>query len=128
MKNLIRKILKESIDDFDWIEGIKEFTPAEQFLYDLMSNLTISESKKLKNWMVYRDEMGEILMADDINTGTKKPVLWVDYGQIWLKLRDNYDLSYGEVMALCVRMLEMTHKRKVLTANHNLQLHSQGWR
>jgi hypothetical protein len=124
MKNLIRKILKESIEEFDWVgEYTKEITPAEQFLYDLMSNLTISESKKLKNWMVYRDEMGKILMADDINTGNEKTGLWVDYGQIWLELRNNYGLSYDEAMALCVRMLEITHKRKVFTAvfaTHNL--------
>ncbi len=118
MKNLIRKILKESIDDFDWIEDVKEFTPAEQFLYDLMLNLTITESKKMKNWVAYKDEVGKILMADDINTGTKKPGLLVDYDEIWLELRDNYDLSYDEAMGLCVRMLEMTHKRKVLTAWH----------
>ncbi len=116
MKNLIRKILKESIDDFDWVGDVKQFTPAEQFLYDLMSNLKMVESKKWKNWMVYKDENGRILMADDINTGTKNPSLYVDYNQIWVKLRDNYDLSYDEAMGLCVRMLEITHKRKVLTA------------
>ena len=40
MKNLIKKILKE---EFDWINDIKQFTPAEEFLYDLMSSLTIVE-------------------------------------------------------------------------------------
>ena len=123
MKNLIRRILKESIEEFDWVQqDVKQFTPAEQFLYDLMSNLTISESKNLPGWIVYKDENGKILMADNINTGNKNPVLWVDYNLIWLKLRDNYDLSYDEVMALCVRMLEMTHKRKVLTANNRWHL------
>ena len=49
MKNLIRKILKEN---FDWVgDEIKQFTPSEEFLYDLMSNLTTTESKKLKNWV-----------------------------------------------------------------------------
>ena len=117
MKNLIRKILKESIEEFDWVQqDVKQFNPAEQFLYDLMSNLTITESKNSPGWVVYKDEMGQTLMADNINTGNKNPVLWVDYNLIWLKLRDNYDLDYKEAMALCVRMLEMTHKRKVLTA------------
>ena len=121
MKNLIRKILKESIDDFDWVGDVKQFTPAEQFLYDLMSNLTISESKKLKNWMVYKDKTDKFLMADNINTGNKNHILLVDYYEIWVKLRDNYNLEYDEAMALCVRMLEATHKRKVLTADLILQ-------
>ena len=114
MKNLIRKILKEN---FDWVgDEIKQFTPSEEFLYDLMSNLTISESKKLKNWVVYKDKRGQTLMADNINTGNEKPTLFVDYEQFWVKLKDDYNLSYKEVMALCVRMLEMVHKRKVLAA------------
>ena len=113
VKNLIKKILKE---EFDWIEDVRQlqFTPAEEFLYDLMSSLTIVESKKWKNWMVYKDENGDTLMADNINRGTKKPELLVDYTQIWDKL-EGYGLNSEEIRALCVRMLEATHKRKVLT-------------
>jgi len=115
MKNLIKKILKE---EFDWINDIKQFTPAEEFLYDLMSDLTISESKNSPGWVVYEDKMGKILMADTINTGDKNPILYLDYYQIWDKIRD-YGLNSEETKDLCVRMLEMTHKRKVLTAWHN---------
>ncbi len=115
MKNLIKKILKENFDpeNFDWIKNVRQFTPAEQFLYDLMSSLIIVESKKVKNFMVYKSESGEILMADDINRGTKNPVLYVDYYKIWKKLED-YGLKTKEIEDLCVRMLEVTHKRKVL--------------
>ena len=112
--NMLDKI-NESIDNFKWIEDIRQFTPAEEFLYDLMSSLTIVESKKWENYMLYKDENGRILMADDINTGTKNPSLYVDYDRIWVKLR-GYGLKTKEIEALCVRMLEMTHKRKVLTA------------
>jgi hypothetical protein len=115
MKNLIRKILKEEFNDVDWWGEIPRITPAEEFLYDLMSGLTIVESKKWENWMVYKDKNGKILMADNINTRDKKPVLWVDYDEIWVKLRD-YGLNLEEIRALCIRMLEVTHKRKVLTA------------
>jgi len=110
MKNLIKKILKE---EFDWINDIKQITPAEEFLYDLMSSLTIVESKKWINWVLYKDENGRILMADNINTGTENPGLYVDYDRIWVKLR-GYGLKWEEIGALCMRMLEMTHKRKVL--------------
>ena len=121
MKNLITKILKE---EFDWIEDVRQlqFTPAEQFLYDLMSSLNMVESKKWENWMLYEDDSEKILMADNINKNGKNPVLWVDYYQIWEKLR-GYGLKMEEIEALCVRMLEATHKRKVFTAqNHYLQI------
>ena len=116
VKYLIKKILKEEFDDFDWVNEIPQLNPAEEFLYDLMSGLTIVESKKWENWMIYKDKNGEILMADNINTRDKKPVLWVDYHQIWDKL-EGYGLNSEEIRALCIRMLEVTHKRKVLTSS-----------
>ena len=116
MKDLIKKILKE---EFDWVDEIPQLTPAEEFLYDLMSSLTIVESKKWKNYMLYKDENGKILMADDINTGTKIPELLASPEKIWRKLKD-YGLDSEEIRALCIRMLEVTHKRKVLvTFWHN---------
>jgi hypothetical protein len=116
MKNLIRKILKEEFDDtFHWVNEIPKLSPAEEFLYDLMSSLKMVESKNSPGWVSYEDENGEILMADTINTGDKNPILYLDYYQIWDKIRD-YGLKTEEIRALCVRMLEMTHKRKVFTA------------
>ena len=53
MKNLIRKILKE---EFDWIDDVRQFTPVEKFLYDSMSNLKISKSKKWGNWVLYKND------------------------------------------------------------------------
>jgi hypothetical protein len=117
MKNLIKKILKEEFNDVDWWGEIPQFTPAEEFLYDLMSNLKIRESKTWKNWMLYEDENGKILMIDNINTGTERPTLVVDYDEIWVKLR-GYGLDSEEINTLCIRMLEMVHKRKVLITDH----------
>jgi hypothetical protein len=127
MKSLIRKILKENFDpeNFDWIQqNVKQFTPVEEFLYDLMSSLRIVESEKSKKWMAYKNESGRILMVDNINTGNKKPVLYISYDEIWHKLTHNYGLEREEVEALCVRMLEATHKRKVLKVTENFSLNS----
>jgi len=115
MKSLIRKLLKEEFNDVDWWGEIPQITPAEEFLYDLMSNLTIVGPKKWKNWVVYKDKNGKNLMADDVNTGVERPSLVVNYTQIWEKL-ESYGLDYYEIKDLCIRMLEVTHKRKVLTA------------
>ncbi len=127
VKDLIKKILKEEFDDaFHWVNEIPQLTPAEEFLYDLMSNLKMVESKKWENWMVYKDENGRVLMSDDIDKENEEHVLWVDYDEIWEKL-ENYGLEYYEIVALCIRMLEMTHKRKVLTATFYRQLSGIRW-
>jgi hypothetical protein len=46
--------------------------------------------------------------------------LWVDYDKIWRKLNQKFGLNNQETKDLCVRMLEMVHKRKVLTAEYIL--------
>ena len=128
MKNLIKKILKETFDpeNFDWIKNVKQFTPAEEFLFDLMSNLKMVESEKLRDWVFYKDENGRILMADNINAGTKNPGLYVDYRKIWVKLR-GYGLKREQIETLCMRMLEATHKRKASTASYSAFRVEYGW-
>jgi len=116
VKNLIKKILREEFDDFDWVGEIKEFSPAEEFLYEIMSNLKMIPSEKHPGLMLYKDKSGLNLMADDADRDKENPYLLVDYDEIWLKLRQEFGLNYQETKDLCVRMLEMTHKRKVLTA------------
>ncbi len=117
MKNLIKKILREEFDDFDWVGEIKEFSPAEEFLYEIMSNLKAVPSEKNPGWMLYKDKSGLNLMADNVDRNEKNPCLWVDYDEIWSKLSQKFGLNYQETKDLCVRMLEMTHKRKVLTSD-----------
>ena len=128
MKNLIRKILKEQ----DWFDEFipKDFdpSPAEQFLYNIMKNLTLTESKNIPGLMLYKNENGVALMVDDINRNKKNTTLWVDYGEIWLKLSENFGLNPQEIKDLCKRMLEITHKRKVFTASFGGALGVTGWR
>jgi hypothetical protein len=119
MKNLIRKILKEEFDDFDWAEELvgntKQFSPAEEFLYEIMSNLKAVPSKNYPGLMLYKDKSGVTLMADDVNRGKKNPYLSVDYDKIWLKLRREFGINDQEISDLCVYMLKIVHKRKVLS-------------
>ena len=80
IKNVLKRRLKESEDDFGWAkETLANQDPAKKFIYDLMTGLEISESKKRSGWMVYKDKKGNILMADNINTGVNEPYLYKDY-------------------------------------------------
>jgi hypothetical protein len=114
MKNLIRKILREEFDDFDWVGEIKQFSPAEEFIYEIMSNLTMIPSENYPGWMLYKDKGGVTLMADNVDRDKENPDLWVHYDKIWGKLNQEFGLNEQEISDLCVRMLEMIHKRKVL--------------
>jgi len=118
MKNLIRKILREEFDDFGWAEELvgntKQFSPAEEFIYEIMSNLKMIPSENYPGWMLYKDKGGVTLMADDVDRDKENPDLWVHYDKIWGKLNQEFGLNEQEISDLCVRMLEMTHKRKVL--------------
>ena len=128
MKDLIKKILKEEFDDFDWVEGIKQFSPAEEFLYEIMSNLTMIPSEKYPGWMLYKDKSGTTLMVDNVDRNEKNPYLLVDYDEIWSKLRQEFGLNGQETKDLCVRILEMTYKRKVLTTFYRSITPLHGWR
>ena len=112
VERLVKKILKESdFDDFGFVPEFEE-NPAKEFLYNLMQNLTISESKNRPGWVVYKNKKGQILMADDAN------ILYVDYDKIWKKLIE-MGLNYEEIEQLLINVLEMTFNRKVVTARMN---------
>jgi hypothetical protein len=114
MKNIIRKILNEELNEFGFDT---EIDPATEFLYNKFMECKLEkvESKKWLGWTRYVDKNGKILFLDNINTGDKNTVLYFDYGEIYKKLEE-MGLNYEEMKKLCVDMLYETHKRKALTA------------
>jgi hypothetical protein len=124
MKNLIKKILREEFDDFDWVGEIKEFSPAEEFLYEIMSNLTMIPSENYPGWMLYKDEIGRILMADDIDLNDGAPSLLISYHGIFKILRNKFKLEYGEMVKSSKKIFNLVHKRQVdaVGALYNLHL------
>ena len=116
MRNLIKKILKEDLDfnSFDWVDMPEieaRATPIKEFLYNLMNNLEMSESKSRPGWVVYKNKKGQILMADNINVGGDT-VLWVDKDKIWKRL-ENRGLTFKEIEEILINVLDVNFSRKV---------------
>ena len=124
MKNLIRKILKESMDEFDWVNP--ESNPAEEFLYQKFMECELIESEKSPGWTKYIDKNGKILFVDNIETGSNKSILYFDFYDIYIKLGE-FGLNYEEIKKLCIDMLYETHKRKVLTAGRGINTTGNGF-
>ena len=114
----LKRIIRESIDEFDWVK--KESNPVEEFIYNKFMECELIGSKKQPGYTKYIDKTGKILFVDNIETGEKNTVLYFDYNEIYQKL-EKMGLNYGEMKKLCIDMLYETHKRKVLTAKHQIE-------
>lgn len=112
MKNLIRKILKESFDqDYSWLDDVREFNPAEGFLYDIMSNTEKKELPNEPNKMVYEDPNGKVIMAT--NRDRKSNFLYVDQEDIVKKMEINFGLDYPEIRNMCKDVFKMVYGKNI---------------
>jgi hypothetical protein len=75
MKELIKKILKESEDDFSWVDTSEpELVRDDQHRYDLISNI-ITKVKEYKGWRIHQDNFDGVVYwnGNDGYTGMATP-------------------------------------------------------
>ena len=123
MRNIIKKILKESEGDFGFDI---EIDPATEFIYNKFMECELIGSKKMPGWTKYIDKTGKILFLDNIETDKENTILYFDYDEIYQKLK-KMGLNYEEIQKLCIDMLYETHKRKVLTAGRGINTTGNGF-
>jgi hypothetical protein len=117
MKNLIRKILKEELE---WLHEVPKLSEPEKFIYEKLSSCVLFKLKKHPGWTKYINPDGKILFVDNIETGTRNPVLYADYIEIWEKCEE-MGMKIEDFKKTCTWMLEEAHKRKVVTTILDLE-------
>jgi hypothetical protein len=100
----LRKIIKEEIDNFEWIKDIEPMEPGMEWLKDNFSNLKplikgyrtfYVDSERKPLFMYYQDE--------------ETVWVYINYDRIWRILVEDFGLKLSEIQELITRWLEETY-------------------
>jgi hypothetical protein len=115
MKNLIKKILKEEFEDFDWIKD-QNPQPWEEFMFQF-TNLKpkLENSRYYGKLMVYIDKNGERVFFHKQNP--KNGFVWFNYDKIWSVFGARFGFNYSEIQELLERWLGEHYNLRGVTAD-----------
>jgi hypothetical protein len=106
----IKKIIKEEIDDFNWVGDVEPMEPGMEFLKDNFDDLK-KVIKDDKTYYVDSDREPLFMYYQDLDIG----VVWVSYDRIWSVLGTEYGLKHTEIQGLIKDWLGETYKLRGLT-------------
>jgi hypothetical protein len=110
MRSIIKKILKEEINDFDWVSEIKPMKPEMEFLKDNFDNL-VEVIKGDEIYYVDSERKPLFMYRQDSENG----YVWVSYNRIWSVLRNDFGLNNTEIQELIKDWLGETYKLRGFT-------------
>jgi hypothetical protein len=100
----LKHIIKEEIEDFDWVGDVEPMEPGMEFLKDNFGNL----QKVIKDDEVYYvDEEQKPIFMHYQNSASR--FLYVNYVRIWFILEKDFGLKTSEIEDLVKEWLDETY-------------------
>jgi hypothetical protein len=113
MKDLIKKILKEEFEDFDWIKD-QNPQPWEEFMFQFTNLTPKLENTRFGEIMIYRDENNEWIFFHKQNS--KSGSVWFNYDKIWLVFGNRFGFKHSETQELLTGWLGEHYNLRGVTA------------
>jgi len=108
--------LNES-NDFDWTSEIKPMKPEMEWLKSNFDNLK-PVIKGGRTFYVDSERKPLFMYKQDSENG----YVWINQYRIWMVLRDDFGLSYGEIQELITRWLDETYNLRGFTPRYSINL------
>ena len=111
------------IDDHETVLSGCEYSPAEQWFLDQITDLEEVRSNKYPESIFYKKN-GEVLFEYNQKTN----YFWVHYSKIWLFFESNYGLNYQEIRDLIRGVVEEHLNLGGVTPGKSVPLQIVWWR
>jgi hypothetical protein len=90
---------------------------------NLFNDLDVVQSERNKDLTLFRYEKGKNLMIYD----RKNDEVYINYNQIWLVLRKDFGLNYGETQQLTQEWLGIVYNLRGVTTMKEIEKYDYGW-
>tara|TARA_R110000803_G_scaffold13218_5_gene37318 strand:- start:2187 stop:2564 length:378 start_codon:yes stop_codon:yes gene_type:complete len=119
----IKKIIKEEIDDFDWVKDVEPMKPGMEFLKDNFDNLK-RVIKDDKTYYVDSERKPLFMYYQDEENG----FVYISYERIWAILEEDFGLNHSEIQELIKVWLEETYNLRGFTPTVPSYVEELSWK